>query len=373
MTQPPEIDCGGTTAQLLTTLTITAEASSNRVPRKMPMFRTDSAIGVVIVAFNSADVIAGCLDSLMALDGGAPGIVVVDNASTDDTVAVLSDWARAGRVDLVEVAEDAPVDRAGVDVVLIRSAVNRGFAGGVNIGLAVLASLPGIAHFWVLNPDAYADPGAGRAILAMAARVPGYGLMGGRVRYAEPPQRVQIDGGRINRWTGVTDNVNLGREAGAAPLPAGTDLDFIMGANMVASRRFYEAVGPMREDYFLYYEEADWALRRGDLPLVVAPGFVVFHHAGTAIGSPTLDRLASPFSFWFKYRSRMLFMRRFNPAGLPVAMLYATAKALHLLAKGAWPQAMTILRAVWGLPAPKSVRNRLSPEAARIAFARPRP
>lgn len=338
------------------------------------MFRIDSPVGVVIVAFNSADVILGCLDSLLALDGGAPGIVVVDNASTDDTVASLKDWAQQ-RPNPVVIAEVLAGDRPGAaaaDVLLIRSAVNRGFAGGVNIGLAALASLPGIAHFWVLNPDAYADPGAARAILAMAAREPGYGLMGGRVRYADPPQRVQIDGGRINRWTGVTDNVNLGLEADAAPLPKGADLDFIMGANLVASRRFYAAVGPMREDYFLYYEEADWALRRGDLPLVVAPGFVVFHHAGTAIGSPTLDRIASPFSFWFKYRSRMLFMRRFNPAGLPVAMLYATAKALQLIAKGAWPQAVTILRAVWGFPAPKSVRDRLSPEAARIAFARPR-
>jgi GT2 family glycosyltransferase len=338
----------------------------------MPQFRTDSPIGAVIVAFNSADVIRGCLDSLMALDGGAPGIVVVDNASADDTVAVLRDWAQAGRVDLVEVAEGAPVDPAAADVVLIRSAVNRGFAGGVNIGLAALAALPGIAHFWVLNPDAYADPGAGRAILAAAARTPDYGLMGGRVRYAEPPQRVQIDGGRINRWTGVTGNVNLGREADSAPLPDGAGIDFVTGANMIASRRFYETVGPMREDYFLYYEEADWALRRGDLPLVVAPGLVVFHHAGTAIGSPTLERLASPFSFWFKYRGRMLFMRRFNPAGLPVAMLYATAKALQLALTGAWPQATTILRAVWGLPAPQSVRERLSPDAARIAFARPR-
>lgn len=336
------------------------------------MFRTDSPIGVVIVAFNSADVIAGCLNSLLALDGGVPAIVVVDNASTDDTVAVLKDWARTRPVPVYLTEVDGGAGAAKADVVLIRSMVNRGFAGGVNMGLAVLAAVPGIAHFWVLNPDAYVDPGAGRAILAMAAREPGYGLMGGRVRYAEPPQRVQIDGGKINRWTGVTGNVNLGREADAAPLPKGADLDFIMGANMVASRRFYETVGPLREDYFLYYEEADWALRRGDLPLVVAPGFVVFHHAGTAIGSPTLERIASPFSFWFKYRSRMLFMRRFNPAGLPVAMLYATLKALQLIAKGAWPQAAAILRAVWGLPAPKSVRDRLSRDAARIAFARPR-
>lgn len=328
-------------------------------------------IGVVVVAFNSADVILGCVESLLAQEGGAPAVVVVDNASTDDTVAVLRAWAGGKAVDLREFAAgDRPVREAAGSVTLIHSGANRGFAGGVNVGLAVLAAMPDVAHFWVLNPDAFADPGACDAILRAAAKTPGYALMGGRVCYAEPPHRVQIDGGRVNLWTGVSGNVNLGRPAAEAVLPKGGDLDFITGASMVASRGFYEAVGPMREDYFLYYEEADWALRRGAMPLVVAEGLVVYHHAGTSIGSPTLERLASPFSFWFKYHSRMLFVRRFNPVGLPVAMGYATVKAVQLLLKGAAPQAGALLRAVWGLGAPKSVRDRLSPEAQRIAFGR---
>lgn len=328
-------------------------------------------IGVVVVAFNSADVIVGCVESLLAQAGGAPAVIVVDNASTDDTVAVLRAWAQAKGADLREFsAAERPAREAAGAVTLIHSGANRGFAGGVNVGLAVAAAMPGIAHFWVLNPDAFADAGACAAILRAAAVTPGYALMGGRVCYADPPYRVQIDGGRINLWTGVSGNVNLGRPVAEARPPKGEELDFITGASMVASRAFYEATGPMREDYFLYYEEADWALRRGAMPLVVAEGLVVFHHAGTSIGSPTLERLASPFSFWFKYHSRMLFVRRFNPIGLPVAMGYATIKAVQLLLKGAVPQADALLRAVWGLGAPKSVRDRLSPEAQRIAFGR---
>ncbi|MEI2806050.1 glycosyltransferase [Albidovulum sp.] len=328
-------------------------------------------IGVVVVAFNSADVILGCVESLLAQEGGAPAVVVVDNASTDDTVAVLRAWARDTRTDLREfAATDRPARDAAGAVTLVHSGANRGFAGGVNVGLAVLAAMPEIGHFWVLNPDAFADQGACRAIIRAASKTPGYALMGGRVCYADPPHRVQIDGGRVSLWTGVSGNVNLGRPAAEAVLPTGEALDFITGASMVASRAFYETVGPMREDYFLYYEEADWALRRGTMPLVVAEGLVVYHHAGTSIGSPTLERLASPFSFWFKYHSRMLFVRRFNPVGLPVAMGYATVKAAQLLLRGALPQAAALLRAVWGLGAPRSVRDRLSPEAQRIAFGR---
>ncbi len=331
---------------------------------------TNASIGVVIVAFNTGDDLIACVESLRHQAGGSPCIVVVDNRSTDDTMAKLRAWAARTEAETGQkILGTDPAD-APAQVILVDSGFNRGFAGGVNVGLGVLAAIPAIRHFWILNPDAYADEGAARAILNAAAAHPGYGLIGGRICYTDKPPRIQMDGGRVNRWTGVTANINLGRSPQDLPPPPGSALDFVSGANVIASRRFYDQVGPMREDYFLYYEEVDWAMRRGALPLVVAPDLLVWHHAGTAIGSPTLERLASPFSFWFKYRSRMKFMRRFNPLGLPVAMAYATAKAAQLALKGAWPQATALLRAVYGLPAPKVVRDRLSPEAARLALSR---
>lgn len=334
----------------------------------MSLQEPDKSIGVIVVTFNAADVIGECLDSLTNQTGAAPFVAVVDNSSADTTVQTVRDWD-AGRGLVEEMTADEIGRRTpAAPIVLIHSGANRGFAGGVNVGLKFLALRPEVQHFWVLNPDAFADPGASAAILGAAARAPDYGLIGGRVCYAEPPHRIQIDGGTVNRLTGVTSNINLGAEAASATFPQSDQIDFVTGANLVASRRFYEAIGPMREDYFLYYEEADWALRRGALKIIAAPDFVVYHHAGTSIGSPTLERLASPFSFWFKYRSRMKFVRRFYPLSLPVALAYATAKAGQLFAKGARPQATALLSAIYGLPAPRSVRERLSPEAAQFAF-----
>lgn len=342
------------------------------VPEPMPALPPDRSIGVVVVTFNAADVITGCLDSLVGQTGAEPLIIVIDNQSSDETVATVRCWADAQMRDgkALPFVEGGSGTSAATGLVLIHSGANRGFAGGVNLGLAALAAQPGIAHFWVLNPDAFADPDACGAILRAATDVPDYGIIGGRVQYADPPQNIQIDGGTLNRWTGVTGNINLGLPASQATMPDASRVDFVTGANLVVSRRFYDRVGPMREDYFLYYEEVDWAMRRGDMALILAPGFRVFHHAGTAIGSPTLERIASPFSFWFKYRSRMKFLARFHPVALPFAILYALAKAGQLMLKGARPQALALAAAVLGLPAPKSVRDRLSPEAARIAFGK---
>lgn len=342
-------------------------------------------LGVVVLAFNSDDVILDCLESLLASKGVRLRLVVVDNASTDTTVALLRKWA-AGEHDYVtgdDVSfaikpQKKPISLAEVevtealpdaDVVLVHARINGGFAAGVNRGLEMLAADPDIGHFWVINPDSVTPPDTAAAFATATTENPGYGIMGGRVCYTEPADQIQIDGGIVNRWTGVCGNVHLGASHAATPAPDPRTFDFITGASMVVSRAFYEAVGGMVEDYFLYYEEVDWAQRRGDLPFAYAPGGLVYHRAGTAIGSPTLSRFASPFSLYFNHRGRMRFVRRFNPLGLPVAWAYGLAKATQMLMKGAIAEAMATLRATSGLPPPAAVRERLSPEAARIAFS----
>ncbi|WP_210528775.1 glycosyltransferase family 2 protein [Rubellimicrobium arenae] len=342
------------------------------------------ALGVVIVSFNSSDVILDCLESLLAARDVRLLISVVDNDSTDDTVTVLKDWAagRSGYAAPTDVpfswdATPKPVtlygpgDRLPAEghcITLIETGVNGGFAAGVNRGLSHLAGLPELDRFWVLNPDSVVAPGAARAFATASA---GFGLMGGRLIYlADTSDRIQLDGGYVKWTTGVTGNVNQFKPHDTTPPPDPTALDFITGASMVVSRAFYEAVGPMREDYFLYYEEVDWALRRGALPLAYCPEAFVYHRAGTAIGSPSIGRPASPFSLYFKHRGRMLFLRRFRPWSLPIGLVYSLYKAGQLAAKGHGLEAWTIMAGSLNLPPPSSVRSRLSPEARALAFGR---
>lgn len=341
-------------------------------------------LGVAICTFNSADVILDCLESLLASTKVELSIVVADNASTDRTVALLQDWA--ARRYTYALPEDCPFDFRPVSrstalrldgsaspdmhhrVRLVQTGVNGGFAAGVNAGLAILSLDPTLNRFWILNPDSMVPAGTAHAFATCAAPNEGFSLMGGRVLYLENPDQIQIDGGTINRWSGVTGNLNLGASH-TNTLPVDPQkLDFITGASMVASRSFYTAAGPMPEDYFLYYEEVDWALRRGPLPLTYCPEGLVYHRAGTSIGSPTLGRPASPFSLYFKHRARLQFMRRHFPIGVPSALLYSVAKATQLLLKGYPIEGWTLLCASLGLPPSREIRDRLSPEAQRRAF-----
>lgn len=336
-------------------------------------------LGVTIVTYNSSDVIVDCLESLLAQVGVSLRVTVVDNGSTDDTVDLLHSWRQGTAV--TGISDDLPFDVApaskpfafdvaeigecGHSVSLIETGRNGGFAAGVNTGLAHLAQDPNIDRFWVLNPDGVAAPGTAQALASAPEPEGGFSLMGGRVLYCDGTDRIQIDGGTVNARTGVTGNVNLGAPA-STPAPSPRDMDFITGASMVASRKFYETAGPMPEEYFLYYEEVDWAMRRGELPFLYCAQAVVYHRAGTAIGSPKLGRPASPFSLFFKHRARMMFIKRYHPHARLTALAYSFAKSGQLLLKGFLPEAYTLLTASLGFGPMRDIRKRLSPDALRV-------
>lgn len=322
------------------------------------MTNASRMLGVVIVTYNSSDVIRDCLDTLLSgAKGVALRVVVVDNASPDETVNVIKAWA-SGEDDYILPADlpfvttllPKPVSYApstnGDDILhLIRSDTNSGFAAGVNIGLVHLAKDPRIDRFWVLNPDCVVPPGTAEAF---ARYDPGhFSIMGGRVTYYDRPDMIQMDGGTINRWTGVTSNVNLYASIDETTTPEPRTIDFISGASMVASREFYETAGPLPEEYFLYYEEVDWAMRRGNLPLAICPIARVYHKTGTSIGSPTHGRIATPFSLYFKHRARMRFVRRYLGASLISAWAYTLAKTGQYWLKGWKPEARSIAKGAW--------------------------
>ncbi|MEM6374590.1 MAG: glycosyltransferase family 2 protein [Pseudomonadota bacterium] len=322
-------------------------------------------IGVVIVTYCASDVIRGCLDSLIASEGEPLRVILVDNASPDDTVATITNWASETGADFTDLSTD-PGPLAHFS--LLRSELNRGFAGGVNLGLERLLQEPDCTMLWLLNPDCEVDPTAANAFREKARSVGPFALMGSRILYSEKPGLIQSDGGLVGRWSGICRNINQGKDPAGTTRPTPKELDFISGASVVASRDFVTDVGRMTEDYFLYYEEVDWAARRGTLPLVLCEDAVIRHHGGTAIGTGSVTRLASPFALYFNNRNRMRYMARFHPAGLPFAYLASLARIAKLAGMRAWAEAWSALLALHQLGPPRAVREVLSPEAAALAF-----
>jgi GT2 family glycosyltransferase len=325
-------------------------------------------LGVAIAAYRSEGFIADCLTALFASTDVRLRVVVVDNASDDGTVETVRRWAqgRSGAVSFAE-APVGEIGRAEADLTLLRAPVNGGFAYATNRALEVLVADPAIGLFWVLNPDCQPCPEAA-AKFAAAGSDGAFSLMGGRTLYLARPDLVQTDGGRVSMTTGVCHSVNGGLPESQSRVPGAAEIDYITGASCVASRRFLETVGLMREDYFLYYEEVDWALRRGALPLRQAPDAVVLHYGGATIGSGSFGTNTSPFTHYFNYRNRVRFMRRYAPVALPMTYAYAVAKALQLALSGARDEARAVIAGTFSRPPPSEVREMVDPAARAIAF-----
>ena len=304
-------------------------------------------MGCVIVTYNSVDHISGCLQSLAMAEDITLKLVIVDNDSCDATVQVVQKWAA----------------RHDIDLSLILAPRNLGFSAGVNLGLKQLMKNPTLDRFWILNPDCTVPP---RTAAALASVPPPFALLGSRIAYQQPRSLIQIDGGQINSWTGATQNINIGKDPSITPLPDAADVDFISGASMVASREFVEQAGFMPEHYFLYYEEVDWAQRRGSLPLAICKDALVYHSAGASIGSPTLSRGPSPVSAFFKHRARMMYMTAHHPWRLPFAYLFGWGKVLQHIFRRQFAPIPAILRALHGLSAGPKIKALIDtkPQAA---------
>ncbi|HEX8431865.1 MAG TPA: glycosyltransferase family 2 protein [Longimicrobium sp.] len=331
---------------------------------------------VVVLNWNGWSDTLECLDSVFRGDHPDFRVVVCDNDSEDDSLARFAAWAE-GREDAPAPPESplrsdgpfplprplpyAEYDRAAAErggdpaldppLVLVRTGGNLGFAGGNNVGLRYALARGGFDYVWVLNNDTVVRPDALRLMLEAAARDPEVGIVGSTLVYYHAPDTVQAWGGaRYNRWLAIGRHLGNHQPADA-PVDAGevcARMAYVTGASMLVSRAFLEEVGLMNEEYFLYFEEVDWASRaRGRFKMGYAPRSVVYHKEGGSIGSGERDAVKSWTADYHFVRNRILFTRRFNPVALPTVYLALVVAALRRARRGEWDRVRMVARLCW--------------------------
>jgi GT2 family glycosyltransferase len=209
--------------------------------------RVTADVAIVIVTHNSAHVVGDLLESIpAALDGLQSDVVVVDNASADDTTDTVQRWSCCR---------------------LIRSA-NDGYAAGINRGVREAEPADAIL---VLNPDVRLKPRAVR-ILVDALRQPATGIVTPRVFNGDgslhyslrrEPSLARTIGLTRTRLAAFSEDVNRAEDYERAQVA-----DWAMGAVLVVSRACFEALEGFDESYFLYSEETDFCLRARDRGLL---------------------------------------------------------------------------------------------------------
>ena len=232
------------------------------------------ALAAVVINYDSGEHLGNCLAELSAAAGDAPGdFIVVDNASTDDSLSAAKDHSA---------------------VQVIQNPKNVGYGTACNEGFRTTAA-PFVCF---LNPDVVPAAGSLSALAAAMAERPEVGVLGPRLnnpdgsRYPScrvvPSLSVAVGHAVLglltpnNRFTRTYQLLD-GNHA------VEQEVDWVSGAAMMVRREAFEQVGGFDESYFMYVEDVDLCsrLRHAGWKAVYFPEAQMMHHvAGSSRRTP---------------------------------------------------------------------------------------
>lgn len=282
-------------------------------------------VWIIILNWNGWQDTIECLESLKNVPQTRDGslcIVVVDNGSTDDSLKQLKVYGlqpTATRFDLIESRE------------------NRGFAGGMNVGIK--RALAGEAKWMLLlNNDTTVAPNFLTKLLDAAKADPTIGLLNPKILLkptsvrggSDPPKRFWFIGGRLNRLLTKGMHMAYGEEdKGQYDVPSVRDTDYATGGCLLVRRKVIDNIGLLPEEYFVYYEDVEWNLRarRAGFRCVVVPKAMIWHKGAAS------SKEFSPSYIRYHVRNGLLLSRRM---GMPLQIFAAYS--------------VSLLRALWQIP-----------------------
>jgi GT2 family glycosyltransferase len=240
-------------------------------------------VAIIVLNWNGRDDTVACVESLRGSNYQNAKVLIVDNGSTDDSVA--------------EFARRFP------DLRCIQNGENRGFAEGNNVGMrAALAE--GADYVFLLNNDATIEPEALDRLVAAAEAQPDVGIVGPKILYRDEPRRIWYAGGTISPL-GRMGHEGWNRiDEGQWDAPRETG--YVTGCAFLVKRAVLVKVGLFAPEYFLLFEEADLCVRarREGFRCWVEPRAIVRHKVSSSFGG------LSPQYYYYFMRNYLLFQRR---------------------------------------------------------------
>ena len=288
-------------------------------------------VGVIVVNWNGAAQLRACLDAFLAQDVGALEVVVVDNASSDGSAGVLRAYAADARVRVVW------------------NASNRGFAGGVNDGLAATdAPVIAVANFDVVPQPDYLR----HAVAALDAHPRRGSVQGKLVRTTRGPAGEAV----IDTTGHLAFRTRLFRNRGEGEVDRGQweqagQVFGVSGALALYRRAMLDDVAVrglvLDERLFAYWEDVDldWRAALRGWEAWYEPAAVATHERGGA--GPRRTRRVEALN----YANRLLVVAKCDAPGrlaraLPGVLFTTALKTLDLLVSHplALPAALARLR-----------------------------
>jgi len=254
----------------------------------------DCDIAAIVLNWRTADLAVRCIESILGSHfSGSLVVIFVDNNSGD------------GSFEHVRAVFD------GIET--IQSGENRGYAGGMNIGLSRAIELRA-KYAFLVNADVEVEPSALWELYDAAEERPGGAIFGPRIFDIGGPGDTWMVGGR---WDWLQGTVRIVREHASDALSAEPrEIEFVNGSAMLVRMSAIEKVGMFDERFGLYFEETDLCsrMKKAGYTLWHVPRATVHHVCGASI-SKTSGKVGLDLGQYYRARNRLLWGRN-NLTGL---------------------------------------------------------
>ncbi|TDO20172.1 glycosyltransferase family 2 protein [Pedobacter duraquae] len=276
------------------------------------------AVAIILVNWNSYDVSAGCIRSLRKMVFEDFEIILVDNASADQSGQRLK--------------EEFP------ECIYLQSDVNSGFAGGNNLALRYAISHD-FNYSILLNNDTTVEPDFLNLLVDYMEEHPEVGVIQPKIYFEHDRSLLWNGGSYFNSWLGkaTTYGYNKHVDAGSDQIK---EVDSVTGCAFMVRTKLLLVSGLLDESYFMYYEDTDLSFRikRLGYKLTYLPTSVIYHIAGGAfqLGEKSKEGSMNHHVHYHNARNRIWIIKKFlNPwqklTAYPYTFFYFSAVLIYFL------------------------------------------
>jgi GT2 family glycosyltransferase len=244
-------------------------------------------LAVVVVNWNGRHLLDACLTSVLEQHPAPDRVIVVDNGSSDGSLAYLrTRWPQ---------------------VVALDAGSNLGFSGGNNLAIRD-ALAAGADYVLLLNNDAQLLPGAlGELLAALEEAGPEVWAATPKILYRANPDVIWSAGGRFDWWRGLS--IHRGwDEPDRGQYDRPELMDFATACCLLARARIFREVGLLDDGYFMYFEDSELSARAGRTGARVAyrPAAVVLHDVQASSGGTGGEPSPAALYYWTRNRCRFI-------------------------------------------------------------------
>jgi GT2 family glycosyltransferase len=329
-----------------------------------------SKVYIVLLNYNGWQDTLECIESILHSDYFNYQIIVVDNASSDNSFFMIQSWLQErkqsqetndAQLDFVIYDEPAYIKEEIAEkelnlnypITLIQSGENKGFSAGNNVGIQYAIAKSDADFLWLLNNDTIIKSSALHELVNKAAEYKiqerRVGVIGAKLMEYSSPELIQTVGGVFNKWLATTKMIGA-CELDIGQYDNGVDahIDFPSGASMFVQVKFIQDIGLMSEDYFLYFEEIDW-VTRGRITgwdIGYCGTAQVFHKGGASAGSSTSSETRSVLSDYYGIKNRVIFTRKFHSEKISIVYLGILVAIINRIKKQQFGRVWVLIKAM---------------------------